>query len=563
MNTKRNYSLVRHSMLALIVLSACMQACGEKKDENKDLNSGYSISGVVSSVTSTNLQGVTISLKGYSGGSNTTTTDVNGYYRFIELTNDLYTITPGLDGYTFDPQNQSLWIGDASITANFKMAALADEYSLSGKITLADRTPVPGIVTTLTGSRQGTTTTDANGNYSFTGLWYPNNYTVTPYSPGETFSPAIKTGSMFSWNENNVNFTMLRYSISGSVSGDIKQGVSLALTMFSQPTATTTTDVNGNYSFKSLRLGLYTITPDLTGYSTNPLNQSLTVKDNDIANVNFIATQATNTYSISGIVTFSDGNVLPGTAIYLSGANQGKATTKYVSGNYSFTGLLDGSYTITPWLPGYTVSPANIPVTIAGADSNNNDFTAQEVQGWDLAGSVSGDVKQGVILTVTHPSWPTATTTSDVNGNYIVNIQGSSGAYTVTPSLAGYTFSPANISVTTPPTGNAVSNNNFTAQAISTLPAPEYPYAMALDGAVEVTWNAVTGAASYNIYWATSPGVTPATGTKINTLDTGYFHNSLSSANTYYYVITAVDAGGVEGLPSTEVSAQPNPGMPI
>jgi hypothetical protein len=139
------------------------------------------------------------------------------------------------------------------------------------------------------------------------------------------------------------------------------------------------------------------------------------------------------------------------------------------------------------------------------------------------------------------------------------------------PDLGGYLFtltltsgststSISGLGVASTPGSSTFFSLNF---VLPMLPAPEYPYAMPLDGAVGLSWNAVTGAASYNIYWATSPGVMPATGTKINTLDTSYTHNFLSSANTYYYVITAVDAGGVEGLPSTEVSAQPNPGLPI
>ena len=54
--------------------------------------------------------------------------------------------------------------------------------------------PVPGVTMTLTGTSGGSTTTDAAGNYSFTGLMFGGNYTVTPtktaLSPG---SPNIST----------------------------------------------------------------------------------------------------------------------------------------------------------------------------------------------------------------------------------------------------------------------------------------------------------------------------------------------------------------------------------
>jgi hypothetical protein len=70
------------------------------------------------------------------------------------------------------------------------------------------------------------------------------------------------------------------------------------------------------------------------------------------------------THSISGTVS---GDVTDGVGIALSGA----ATTSVVTsggGKFSFSGLADGSYQLTPTRAGYTFTPASIGVAVSGAD---------------------------------------------------------------------------------------------------------------------------------------------------------------------------------------------------
>jgi hypothetical protein len=67
-----------------------------------------------------------------------------------------------------------------------------------------------------------------------------------------------------------------------------------------------------------------------------------------------------------------------------------------------------------------------------------------------------------------------------------------------------------------------------------------------------VSWNAVSGATSYNIYYSNAPGVTKSTGTKISAVTSPYVHMDLT-AGTYYYVVTAASSAG-ESAASSEVS---------
>ncbi len=77
-------------------------------------------------------------------------------------------------------------------------------------------------------------------------------------------------------------------------------------------------------------------------------------------------------HSISGTVT---GAGVAGFTVMLAGASTGTTTTDE-AGKFSFGGLSDGSYTVTPSLRGYTFTPSSQSVQVAGADQPGKDFAA-------------------------------------------------------------------------------------------------------------------------------------------------------------------------------------------
>jgi hypothetical protein len=80
--------------------------------------------------------------------------------------------------------------------------------SISGAITLADGTPVPGITVSLNGSASVTTITDSNGRYHFDNIATDNFYTVTPSLVNFHFTPANRSFSLVANNADAV-FTAL------------------------------------------------------------------------------------------------------------------------------------------------------------------------------------------------------------------------------------------------------------------------------------------------------------------------------------------------------------------
>ena len=95
-----------------------------------------------------------------------------------------------------------------------------------------------------------------------------------------------------------------------------------------------------------------------------------------------------------------------------------------------------------------------------------------------------------------------------------------------------------------------------------TIPVPTNLTATAGDGEVTLSWQAVTKATSYNIYWSTTSGVTPSNGMRIfNVTSTSYVQTGLINGTTYYYVVTAVNLNGDTSSVTSQASATPSGGL--
>ena len=165
-----------------------------------------------------------------------------------------------------------------------------------------------------------------------------------------------------------------------------------------------------------------------------------------------------DTMGISGTVTQS-GAAVAGATVTLTTAGTNVPTTTDASGNYSFTGLADGSYTVTPSKAGLAFSPISHVVSVNGSSVSGKNFTAMTA---GTTYSISGTVTGATGATLTLSGANTGAVNAGTGGAY--TLAGlAPGSYTVAPSLSGYTFSPASVPVTL--TNANSTANNFTATA--------------------------------------------------------------------------------------------------
>lgn len=104
------------------------------------------------------------------------------------------------------------------------------------------------------------------------------------------------------------------------------------------------------------------------------------------------------TYSISGQITLN-GAGLAGVNLTLTGVNSVSTTTDS-SGNYSFSSVVAGNYTITPSMNGYTFSPASISVTISITYLVGQNFTAKanSISTYSISGTIYDAYNSGITL---------------------------------------------------------------------------------------------------------------------------------------------------------------------
>jgi hypothetical protein len=298
-------------------------------------------------------------------------------------------LTPAGDTYWTQMQNSPTPVSGTSISIN-DTAPTGDRYNLAIVEVLPTTAPPPptysisgtvsgatvsGVTINLTGTSTGTVTTDASGNYTFAGL-SNGGYTVTPSRTGYSFTPPNQPVTVNGASVPGQNFTSTAvptYSISGTVSGAIASGVTMSLTGTS--TGTTATDGSGNYSFTGFSNGNYTVTPTKIGYTFTPSSQGVTLNGFDITAVNFTSAVAP-TWTISG--TISPSSLATGAAVALSGASTA-TTSADASGNYGFSNLQSGNYTVTPAKSGVTFTPASQTLTLNVGNATSVNFTVQAV----------------------------------------------------------------------------------------------------------------------------------------------------------------------------------------
>ena len=183
------------------------------------------------------------------------------------------------------------------------------------------------------------------------------------------------------------------YTLSGTVTGVVQQGVTITLS--GPGIVSTTTSTGGTYSFAGLANGYYTVTASRANYAFSPSARVVPVNYANAVAADFVSTDA---YSISGIVTVTGiGGTSEGVTMTLTGSTLSApvTTTTDSVGNYTFYRVVsNGTYILTPsqsmtrtvcsgginGSPGFqvtettTFTPAQQSITINNADVINVNY---------------------------------------------------------------------------------------------------------------------------------------------------------------------------------------------
>ena len=325
-----------------------------------------------------------------------------------------------------------------------------ERYTISGTVTLSGGTAsVEDVTVTLSGDADQTTSPASDGTYSFTDLPL-GTYTVEATLSEYTFEPVDRLYDPLESDQIDQDFAGTyvppTYGVSGTVTlvGGTATVEDVTLTLSGDANQTISPASDGTYSLTGLLEGVYTVTPSLENYSFEPTVRSYDPLNADQTGQDFTGTYVPPTYSISSTVALVGGGASPtGVVLTLSGdANQ--TTSPAADGTYSFTGLLEGTYAVTPSLDRYSFEPAVRSYDPLNADQAGQDFTGTYVPPtYSISGTVAlvggAAVPTGVVLTLSGDANRTTNPAADGTYGFTGLLE---GTYTVTPSLADYSFAP-------------------------------------------------------------------------------------------------------------------------
>lgn len=301
----------------------------------------------------------------------------------------------------------------------------------------------------------GSTTTDTNGGYTLSNVPVG---TVTVTASLSGFASQTASVTVASGSTSTQNFALAPSGTPGAITGqvtDSSTSAALAGATVGYSGGSTTTDSSGSYTLSNVPAGTVSVTASLTGYNSQTV--SVTVTSGSTSTQNFaLAPANSGPGSISGKVTnISTGGVIAGATITFSGGS----TTSDGSGNYSFSNVAAGAYTLTATHTGYihlaqnanVSTGASTALNFAMATGGKVDGTVTGSDGAAIPGA-SVTISGGVVAT-------TVTTTTSSTGSYSSNWV-PIGTYNVTVSATGRTTQSGTANVTT---GNTT-GLNFTLQ---------------------------------------------------------------------------------------------------
>ncbi|TAK56769.1 MAG: T9SS type A sorting domain-containing protein, partial [Bacteroidetes bacterium] len=430
------------------------------------------------------LAGWTVNLTHNGSPSGITTTGADGSYSFSDLGPGVYTVsevtqagwtqTYGNSGYTVTATS-----GDDSGNNNFGnfdnivISGMKFEDENGNGAQDAGEPGLTGWTVNLTknGSPSGSTTTGADGSYSFSDLG-PGVYSVSEVTQagwtqtyGNSGYTVTATSGDDSGNNNFGNFDNIVISgmkfedENGNGAQDAGEpglaGWTVNLTKNGSPSGSTTTGADGSYSFSDLGPGVYSVSEETqTGWTQTYGNSGYTVTatsgddspDNNFGNFLLATISGQKFNDVNGDGDKDAGeNGLEGWTIYLDSNNNGNldvdesSTITNGSGMYTFTGLFLGTYRVREVLQSgwnqTSPNPSDIIVNSSGQTFSSVDLANFQLS--SISGQKFNDMDGDGVKDAEDTGLQNWTIFLDNNGNDTLDVSETS---TLTDASGNYSF---------------------------------------------------------------------------------------------------------------------------
>ena len=265
----------------MVTLASCYG--GLDKGGADGQSAKYTVTGTIEGPGQGN---ATLTLEG-SGLSRTTTSDASGGYQFLNVPVGSYTLSAAQKGFAYTPSSQGVQITSADLKAEpFASVAAQETYSVSGTVTTSVKS---GVLLTLeqNGATTGTAYTNSSGEFLLAGL-ANGTYTLTPSLHGYAFTPPSRsvTVSGAAITAQDFEGKVEAYDVSGSVSGEVNAGVAISLVGYGE-TLNATSDASGAFLLSNVKVGSYTMTAALKGFTFAPASRTVTVAKAALTGQNF------------------------------------------------------------------------------------------------------------------------------------------------------------------------------------------------------------------------------------------------------------------------------------
>jgi len=337
------------------------------------------------------------------------------------------------------------------------------QYTVSGRVADTSGIGIAGVTLAMGGK---TATTDAQGNYTISGIYGGYSYNLRPTKSGYTFSPASRTVTV---NDNVTGKDFVgtpvggngggQYTVSGKVvdsSGTGISGVTLTLNLL-----TATTDAQGNYTISGVASGAHMLTPSKEGYTFSPTYRIVAVENSSVTVEDFVGSTGGGGgggITISGRITDASGAGIPDVQVLLSTGFSNWTTTTDAQGFYAFNNIEDGGYGLLPSKKDYEFTPQTKSFMVSGSNLSFNFTGSTEGGGIDNGGpatevyTVTGRVVDTAGRGI--PDVEVAIENDDYDDNIDTDEQGNytledvpAGSYTMTAEKYKYSFTPDTISI--------------------------------------------------------------------------------------------------------------------